>query len=542
MRIAVLSNINIDPLKPFLPAGEHYFGAYARYMEEIRDRASAVNTNPPDVLFLHLEGEEFIKEITSTLVTYENACAAIDDKLHLLFDALKEYKERHKTCSIILSNVALSPFNVLNDLDGNSAYSLRALEGHINTQLTALARPHAALYVMDWHKSVLAQGYQQIVDEKFWYLGRIKYNRRGHEIMAVRLRQMLDAIAGRAKKVLILDCDNTLWGGVIGEDGLGGLKLSEDDIGKAYRDFQQAVRATLPLGILLAICSKNNPQDVDEVFTNHPMMILSKDDFACVFVNWNTKVENIKAIAQQLNVGLDACVFIEDDARERALIRQHLPEVIVPEFPADPVFLKKWFLQDVLPVYFPKVFLTPEDTQKHKQYQAQAQRTAAGSHLTAEELLKELNIEIQFYCNDARFIQRTAQMSQKTNQFNMTTRRYTEAHIKTLIEGGDALVFNFDYRDKFGQEGIVGAAIVLRQGPTAYMDSLLMSCRVIGRQAEQQFLIYILSELKRLGVSSLTAEFIPTSKNAVAQDFYKNAGFTPNGGQGPSKRYILKIV
>ncbi len=533
---AVLSNINLDPLKSFLPAKETYFCDYGQYLEELINEDSLLNRRPPEIILLHLEGEELMKSALGRLYNKKDAQKIAEEQFNYIFGALTQYHQAHPNSLIIITTVVFSPLNFLNYLDVNTQYSFSALEDNINKQIIKFSQESpAGIYILDWRKQILLSGYQNMVDEKFWYLGRIKYTNTALKSLAREFENIVGAIRGKTKKVLVLDLDNTLWGGIVGEDGIDGIQLSEDGIGKAFRDFQSVIKALTDLGIVLAINSKNNSEDVDEVFTSHPMMLLKKNDFAARKINWHPKSENMKQLAEDLNLGLDSFVFIDDNPREREIIKEQAPQVAVPDFPDDPVYLKRWFLEKVVYPYFPKVSLTEEDRKKTGQYKAYGKRKELSNKgLNLDEFIRNLNIVQGIYINDRRFITRTAQLTQKTNQFNMTTRRYTEADIENFIEDDDHLIFNFDYTDTFGEEGIVGAAIVKQQETGSFLDTFLVSCRVIGRNVEYVFLYQILDYLKRQNLQRITAEFRPSKKNVVAEKFYKNIDFARIENRGNS--------
>jgi FkbH-like protein len=525
MHIAVLSNTNFEPLKSFLLTEEVYFCNYGRYMEEIIDENSYINSHDFEIVLLQLDGDELAKEVLNTLMVIDELCKLMEKKLFSIFQGIEQYLQRYPQTKVIISTISFSPFTFLNYLDTNSEYSFRTLEAQINKYIIDFSLTKSMIYVLDWTRIILLHGYNEIVDDKFWYLGRIKYSHKAYSILARELQNIIRAIQGQTKKVLILDLDNTLWGGTIGEDGIDGIELSEDGKGKAYRDFQYAVKSLMNLGVLLAVNSKNNREDIENLWATHPMMVLKKEDFVSIQINWDSKVENMKMIAQELNLGLDSFVFIDDNPRERELIKQYLPEIEVPDFPQDTVYLKRWLVGDIGYTYFPKVFITQEDKKKVKQYKSSVERGKLSKGLSLDGFLRSLNIKIGFYVDNKRFIKRTAQLTQKTNQFNMTTRRYAENEIKFFMECNDSRVFNIDYTDKFGNEGIIGTAIVNNDNNCSCFDSFLMSCRVIGRNIEHTFLYKIVRYLKEHATENIICEFIPTKKNIVARDFYKNIGF-----------------
>ena len=274
--------------------------------------------------------------------------------------------------------------------------------------------------------------------------------------LARLLQQALDAFVGRARKVLILDLDNTLWGGVVGESGPLGIDLSEDGTGRCYRDFQRTVKALQGTGVLLAISSKNNPADLEEVFERNPMMILRREDFACIRANWETKPQNLVEIAESLNLGLDSFVFLDDNPIEREMVKAALPMVAVPDFPEHLEQLPGWFLREIVPAWFGKYILTNEDNGKTRQYRANEERRQLSRSLDFDEFLRDLQIECGMRVDPVEQTARIAQLTQKTNQFNLTSRRYQITDIEHFLGSSSHAVLLLDYRDRFGDEGSVG--------------------------------------------------------------------------------------
>ena len=375
-------------------------------------------------------------------------------------------------------------------------------------------------------------------------MGRIKLNSRAFEILGAEIKNLTDAYHGQIRKVLALDIDNTLWGGIVGEDGVKGIKLSEEGIGKVYVDFQRAVKALKSLGIILALCSKNNYADIKEAFDNHPMIMLKLTDFASIRINWEDKVTNLQAIAEELKLGLDTFVFIDDNPIERALVREHLPEVATPDFPDDTTRLVSWFVDDVANVFFPKFSLTEEDKSKTEQYLANSQRKFFGNNIDLDAFIRGLEIRLTLHENNSLLAERAAQMTQKTNQFNLTTKRYSVGEIESFLKSHNWTVFNLEYEDRFGKEGIIGTAIVRVDSSSALFDSFLLSCRVIGRKVEFLFLDQIVNVLrsKHKGINTLYSAYEPTSKNVIAADFYEQAGFAViESDVAGAKKYSMQI-
>lgn len=521
--IAFLSNMNIDPIKMFFKEEKTYFSGYNQYLIDLINEDSVLYTDEIETVVLFLDGEEFLKRITYELPTSE-VCESATAVLNDLFTVIRKYIEKKKNVTFLINNFVLPPDNFITYLDFNTNTSFSEIEVLLNKEIKEFSQQYSNMLVLDWQRIVKNYGYANLHDDKFWYLGRIKLNNKAFSVLKEEIANLINSFRGRAKKVLVLDLDNTLWGGIIGEEGINGIKLSEDGIGKAYRDFQNIISALKKIGVLLAINSKNNEEDVKEVFEKHPMMILNYDDFIVKKVNWNNKVQNMTEIAEELNLGLDSFVFIDDNHVERQIIKDNLPEVIVPVFPEDAVQLKDWMMKDIVYKYFPKVSLTKEDREKTEQYKANVKRIELSKELNLDEFIKSLNIKLTLHINPADLVQRIAQMSQKTNQFNMTTKRYTENDIEQFMRSDDAMLFAIEYEDNFGKEGIIGMSVIRTEKDRACIDSFLMSCRVIGRNVEYVFLYKILEVLGKNDIRKIEAEFIPTKKNVVAKHFYRNAG------------------
>ena len=323
----------------------------------------------------------------------------------------------------------------------------------------------------------------------------------------------------------MLDLDNTLWRGIIGEDGIDGIKLGDEGIGRAYHDFQKLIKILKHKGILLSVCSKNNLADVREVFETNKFMELKESDFAAFKINWENKVKNIKDTAAELNLGIDSFVFIDDNPFEREMVKSELPQVTVPEFPKDPAELCRWFI-DLSFKYFNSSTILSEDRARTEIYQADSRRKELQkSSVTLEDFYSSLNMNAIIRVNSRDSFKRIAQLTQKTNQFNLTTRRYTENETLDLMKNNDRMVLSLKLNDRFGSNGIVGVLIVKIKDDSSYIDTFLMSCRVIGRMVEDSFISYMAEILRAKGIINVIGEYIPTKKNSLVKDLYKRFGF-----------------
>ena len=368
-----------------------------------------------------------------------------------------------------------------------------------------------------------------LVDWKYYLMSQMLLNPK----LANEFRQWwqrLDSeMALNRKKCLVLDLDNTLWGGVLGEDGIDGIKLGGDYPGKAYSYWQQSLLQLSRQGVILAVCSKNNEADVVEAWEKNPHMVLRREHFSAQRINWQDKATNLRELAAELNIGLDSMVFLDDNPSERELVKLLLPEVTVPDFPIKPHQLMPFFKQLVESCF--RIYqVTDEDRRKTEQYRANAERRAEQARFTdMESYLYSLDIELDIMPADAHNLPRIAQMTQKTNQFNLTTRRYSESDVRQHMEDGWH-IYCMGVRDRFGDSGITGTIFLKPvDDVTVFIDTLLLSCRILGKGIEEAFVKTVLNLLRLDGYRHVIAEYLPTAKNGQTADFYDRIGMTCTG-------------
>ena len=464
---------------------------FGNYMIDLVDSNSLLYKSESNIIILFLDLDVLNESI-------EDLISAVD----------KFVSETNKT--IIINTMSYTPYY----LDTFLNQSLED-ELNINIKLLNYSKKNPNILLLDFSKLIKQNNF---FDEKYWYLARIKFSRIGFELIAKEIRGIINTYKYGSKKILIIDLDNTLWGGVIGEEE---IELSNDGIGKIYLDFQQKIKKLKELGILLAICSKNNFEDGIKGL-NHPNSILNEDDFIIKKINWNDKASNIKEIIEELNVGDNSIVFIDDNPVEREYVKSVLPNVIVPEFPINIYTLNSWFL-NVINDNFSKIFLSKEDLKKQIQYTAKKKRDNLSKNVSYEVFLKNLDININFYINDYENIERYSQMTQKTNQFNLTTKRYTVSEIKNFINNNNHTVIAVSYKDKFANEGITGLVILNHKNDLIEIDTFLLSCRILKRGVEKT----IFNKLDSLYPNkALAGKYIPTSKNMMTKDLYVEYNFT----------------
>jgi FkbH-like protein len=344
--------------------------------------------------------------------------------------------------------------------------------------------------------------------------------------VAAKTVDLIAAINGKFKKCVILDLDNTLWGGIIGDDGLENIQLGSLGIGKAFTEFQYWLKKLKNRGIILAVCSKNTESIAKEPFESHPDMVLHLDDIAVFMANWDNKVDNIRRIQSVLNIGYDSMVFLDDNPFERNMVREEIPELTVPEIPEDPAeYLEYLYTLNL----FETASFSNEDLNRTKQYQTEAKRTEVqNAYANEDDFLKSLNMQSLVEPFNKFNTPRVAQLSQRSNQFNLRTIRYTEADIEQLIYQPDTFTFAFTLKDKFGDNGLISDIILKAEDKqTLFIDTWLMSCRVLKRGMENFILNTIVHFAKANGYERLKGEYIATPKNEMVSNHYKDYGFTP---------------
>ena len=385
---------------------------------------------------------------------------------------------------------------------------------------------------------ILKYGQNSVYSPKMWYLASNPFSVLGEKLLTEKILQFIRPAKIPSKKCLVLDLDNTLWGGVIGEDGVNEIKLDNHGQNARFYDFQKEILEIHKKGILLAIASKNNPEDVELGF-EHPFMVLKKEDFSVIIANWQPKSESMKQIAKALNIGIDSLVFIDDNPVEREEIRQNCPEVVVADFPEDTSLLPELAV-DLYDKYFYSWNLTKEDLQRTKMYADNAKREEDKKNFAnLDDFIKDLNICLSVQKVDNSTTARASQMLQKTNQFNLTTKRYTETEVAQMLDNPNILMLIGNVKDKFGDNGfsILGIAKLISE-TEAEIDSFLMSCRIMGRKIEFTFLRDMEKYLADMGIKTIYANYIPTAKNSPCKNFYIEAGYDEISEQ----RYRLIFV
>jgi FkbH-like protein len=409
----------------------------------------------------------------------------------------------------------------------------------VNEELLAQAPPFVTIH--DVNRLASLVGLWNWGDERFFHLAKLRCAPEHLVPYAHRVASLVKAHLGLSKKCLVLDLDNTLWGGVIGDDGLGGIALGQGDpLGEAYLAFQRYAKALRERGVLLAVCSKNDQANAREPFEKHPEMVLRLEDISCFVANWEDKASNLKRIAAELNIGLNSLVFVDDNPAERALVRDFLPDVAVPEMPEDPADYIRALASHC---YFQVVTLSTEDFQRAEYYQADARRKQAqGGQSDLDEFLRTLDMRAQVGPVGEADFERTVQLIGKSNQFNLTTRRHSPADLLGMMQSSEWITRVVKLADRFGDNGLISVLLARQQGDIVEIDTWLMSCRVLQRGVEQFLLNHLVDAARRRGARTLLGEYIPTAKNKLVRDHYRDLGFTLLGnGEDGQTRWRLDL-
>ena len=423
-----------------------------------------------------------------------------------------------------------------NKIDSSLTYQVRKL----NYGLMELARQYSNLFVCDIAAIQNKIGRDRMFAPNVYVSTEMVLSVDALPYVASRVMDIVSALRGQFKKCLILDLDNTVWGGVIGDDGLEGIQLGHGlGIGKAFTEFQMWVKKLKQRGIIICVASKNNEEIAKEPFEKHPDMVLKLDDIAVFMANWETKVDNIRAIQQILNIGFDSMVFLDDNPFERNMVRENIPGITVPELPEDPGEYLEFLYGENL---FETVSYSGTDKDRTNQYQVEAKRMSLQKTFTNEaDFLKSLNMVSEVSGFTKFNTPRVAQLSQRSNQFNLRTVRYTEADIEALAADKNVIDLSFTLEDKFGDNGLIAVVIMKKQDEeTLFVDTWFMSCRVLKRGMENFTLNTMVEQAKAKGYKRIVGEYLPTPKNKMVEAHYPNLGFkTVN--DVTTERYVLDV-
>ena len=550
LSMAIIGSSTLEPLAACLDIKTRiegfqtstYIGGFNTYRQEALDKNSPLYNGDPDVIVLSVDAASVLDKLflSKFVRASENQRIAMRGDLVTGVSSVAETLEKNTSAIILVNNFIVPVFSPLGILDNKQKTGLKKFFEGANEALAGLFMKSNRVFIVDLDSISSDFGKSRVLNWNTWYRGSIPFSEDFTPILADEYLRYIRALKGKTKKCIVLDLDNTLWGGIIGEDGLEGIKLSNTSPGIEYVDFQRGLLSLYNRGVILAICSKNNYDDAIKVFQEHPYQVLKEDHFAAMRINWQNKAANIADLAKEINIGLDSMVFFDDNPVERAQVSQAHPEVLIVELPKNPRLYRQTL--ENLKV-FDVLSLTMEDLVRGEMYAGKRKRAELEqSAESIEDFLRTLDLRVKIQLVNDFDTPRVVQLIGKTNQFNLTTRRYTDAEVRQFREDEDSIVYSMAVTDKFGDEGVVGVAIVKIKDDDWWIDSFLMSCRVIGRSAETALLARIVADARDVNAKRVIGEYIPTKKNPPAADLYEKHGFgMPAESDNNGTTWILNL-
>ena len=531
IRLAILASSTVDHLPPAVRVAglrrrlliDLHSGAYGQYRQDLLDPNSALHRFKPQAVLFSLSAREAIAGValTASAAEVDGAIGRFISELRLLWRKAREIGG----AAVIQQTFIDVSEPLFGGYDRIVPGAPATVIGRLNDQVCDAAARDGVL-ILDVARASQRDGIDAWFDIGRWLQGKLEIAPQAAPLYGDLAARVLAALRGLSKKCLVLDLDNTLWGGVIGDDGVDGIVLGEGSAaGEAHLALQHYAKQLKERGVILAVCSKNDAKIAEAAFSDHPEMVLRRSDFAAFQANWDDKAQNLKAIAARLNIGLDSLVFVDDNPIERARVRQSLSMVAVPEMPEDPAQYVRCLAEAS---YFEATSFTSEDRDRAQAYAANAEREALlGSAESMDDFLRGLNMTAVYGPFTAVDYARVVQLINKTNQFNTTTRRYAGDEVARIMEDPDSMTLQFRLLDRVGDNGLVSTMILrpAEDDETLEIENWVMSCRVFGRELEFEAMNVAVEAARERGARAFVAGYIPTAKNDVISKLYPSLGF-----------------
>ena len=535
MKIAILSSFTLNGLSEILHVKcselgigyRSFVAGYNQYAQELINSKSEYYKFSPDVTFLiidirNLLGENFFFPYN---ISDNERKSLVSEKINHLENMIMNF-EKNLNSKLIIANFNIPSYSPNGVLETKFDFGFHEMIEELNKSLRDISKNHNSVYVYNFNQFISKYGEKNIFDYRQFHVGDIQIALNFLPEFGYDLMSYIKPITGTNRKCIVLDLDNTLWGGIIGEDGFDGIELGHSPNGKAFVDFQKELLSLWNQVIILAINSKNNFDDAMNVIKEHPNMILREKNFASIKINWNDKAENLKQIANEINIGLNSIVFFDDDKLNQERIKHEFPEVLTVELSSDPSYFSA-ILKDLND--FNVLQRTEDDVKRGEMYAQQRERKEFQKSISnLDDFLEQLDIQVKMKKTSEFLIPRISQLTLKTNQFNLTTKRYQEEEIRNFANNDKFIVGCAQVLDKFGDNGITGVYIINKEDKVWYIDTFLLSCRIMGRGVENGILSQILIDAKNNGIKEIRANFIPTKKNKPAENFLSDFGFEKN--------------
>jgi FkbH-like protein len=546
VRIALMGNGTLNFLADTLRlwmglegyAAEIYQCAYGSFRQEILDKQSIFHAFEPDIVWL-LAGERDANfgniAPGADTATCEAAVSSIAGEWRQLWKLIR----KNRPVRIIQCNLEEPLSRVFGHYEAAVQWSRSGLIHALNAKLADCAL-WDQVTVFDLNYVAAVFGLARWRDARQWHQSKHPFSPDAYGMVAHHFARLVASMLGNSRKCIVVDLDNTLWGGVVGDEGIEGIQLGDGPAGEAFAAFQDYLKMLLDRGILLAVCSKNERAVAEEPFRSHPSMRLKLEDISCFRANWENKADNLRQIAKTLNIGLDALVFVDDNPTERELVRSQLPEVSVVALPEDP---SDYSVALAASCFFETISFSREDAARGQLYRENALRDISmQAAADLNSFLRDLDMVAESGAPDRFRLPRMAQLLAKTNQFHLTTTRYCEAELLELAQNPDLWVRWFSLRDRFGDHGLISVAILRREDDALAVDTWAMSCRVFNRGMEEFILLEMLDAARALSVARLIGRYKPTAKNGPVADLYQRLGFSMEATDETGSRWVLNLA
>lgn len=512
-----LLNYGIEP--------EFYESEYAQYWQDAMFDNEELVQFHPDLIYIHTTGRNI-----TFFPDMEDSLQGIEDKLEAQmnhFRVMWEKLENTYHCPVIQNNFEFPFYRILGNRDSYDPHGKTAFIQRLNMEFARYAAQQEHFYIYDIQYESAAFGLDRWTDPSYWHMYKYAMSMQAIPDFAFHLSHIIKAVFGKNKKAFVLDLDNTLWGGIVGDDGPENLEIGQEtSMGQVYQEFQGYLKEHKKIGVLLNVDSKNEEENA-LAGLKHPEGILKPEDFIVIKANWLPKSQNLIEIASELNIGRDALVFVDDNPAEREIIRQHVPETAVPEMTDGDQVNPDQFIRILdKNAYFEVVTLSEDDKHRNEMYKANAMRKEQEESFgNYSDFLKSLEMEAVIRGFEPVYYSRIAQLTNKSNQFNLTTKRMTQAEVEQMAQDPGYITLYGKLKDKFGDNGVVSLVIGKKNGDTLELILWLMSCRVLKRDMEQAMLDTLVWQSRESGIRKLHGYYYKTAKNAMVKDFYGAMGF-----------------
>ena len=545
LRVAVMGNGTVNLLAHSIQlwlglegyAAEIYQGAYNSFHQEILNSQSAFYAFQPDIVWL-LTSERDLDFSRIQPGASVSDCDAAVSHVADQWRSLRTQMRNQRPIRIIQSNFEEPPLRILGHFEAAVQWSRSSLVHALNLTMSEYTQEeHVTLFDLNYIAACF--GLIRWREERQWHQSKQPFNPDAFGLVSFQFARLVGSMLGSMRKCIVLDLDNTLWGGVIGDDGVEGIRLGDGAEGEAYAAFQGYLKSLLGRGILLAVCSKNELASAEEPFKTHPAMRLRLDDISCFRANWENKADNIRHVAKSLNLSLDALVFVDDDSSERELVQSELPEVSVVAMPEDPSDFPAAL---AVGCFFETTSISAEDVARVQLYRENSQRESTMREaVDLKGFLRDLKMVAESGPADSFHLPRMAQLLAKTNQFQLTTMRYSEAELVALSDDPLNWVRRFSLRDRIGDHGLISVAILRPEENAMAIDTWAMSCRVFSRSMEEFILLEMIQAARNFGATRLIGRYKPTPKNQLVAGLYERLGFRFDGSEEAGNRWLMDL-